>query len=365
MVAFPLPEGIDDTLAGNWAANPRFDWAAEEGFMSSCEQGVTPAIFDTITISLIGIDCQRDFTSPQGSLFVSGRSGYGAAVDMRLLSRWIFANAPVITRIFRTRDRHRFGQIFCSEFWQDREGVPLKINREIIWNESRRVLVAVMPGTNEVEAYDVRPNAMLLPWVAPNKTYQWLYAFCVHYCQQVEKHGYRLYLWVKHCVDGTIGNALDAMFDEACAYHSAMRSVPPVEAPKGDFPLSEFYGVFKPEVTHAHDGAEIAKPKDWLHQELNFGKEIYAGEAMSHCAGWSLMQRVAYRKERGMPVSDMYLLRNCTSSVVIRDGDGNILVDFTHQGEKMIEELRGDGVNIVDTETPIEEWPGMEHLKAS
>ncbi|MCR4312283.1 MAG: hypothetical protein NUV56_03290 [Candidatus Uhrbacteria bacterium] len=365
MVAHTLPEDIDDSLAGNWSGNPRFDWAAEKGFLISCTEHVSPALFDTTPINLVAIDCQRDFTSPKGSLFVGGRSSTGAVDDMRRLSRWVFQNAPVITRIFRTRDRHRFGQIFCSEFWLDRDGVPLKINHEIIWNEGGRVLVSVIPGTNEVEAYDVRPNPMLLPWVAPDKTYQWLYAFCVHYCKSVEAKGYRLYLWVKHCVDGTIGNTLDAMFDESCAYHSALRSVPPVEAPKGDFPLSEFYGVFAPEVMVAHDGSTVAQPKQWLHDELNFGKEIYGGEAMSHCAGWSILQRVAYRKEHGMPVSDMYLLRDCTSSVVIRGASDQILVDFTPQGEKLIDELMLEGVNIVESTTPIEEWPGMEHLRAA
>ncbi|KKW29348.1 MAG: hypothetical protein UY72_C0048G0010 [Candidatus Uhrbacteria bacterium GW2011_GWD2_52_7] len=205
---------------------------------------------------------------------------------------------------------------------------------------------------------------MLLPWVAPNKTYQWLYAFCVHYCQQVEAKGYRLYLWVKHCVDGTVGNALDAMVDEACVYHSALRSVPPIEAPKGDFPLSEFYGVFAPEVMLAHDGAEIAKPKLWLHQELNFGKEVYAGEALSHCLGSSLKQRVAYRKANNLPVNDMYLLVDCASAVVIRNGE-QIVVDFTPQAEQIVEELKSDGVNIVESTTPMYLWPGMEHLKAA
>lgn len=311
------------------------------------EHSLRPMGEDQRHIRLLVVDGQRDFCFPEGSLFVGGRSGCGALEDNDRLSRFIYRNLDRISEITCTLDTHHPFQIFFSSFWQDRQGVPLKAHREV--------------GAADVRAGHAVPNPEVAPWLCKGDV-AWLRRQAEFYCESLEKGGrYTLYLWPPHCLLGGDGHALAGVLQEARLFHAYTRAARNGMEIKGGHPLTENYSVLAPEVLRHFDGSPLAERNEALIDELlGVDALVVAGQAASHCVRSTLDDLLQVIRERDAKLARrVYVLRDAMSSVAVPDPErpGAFLFDFTHETEAAFGRWRDAGMHLVDTETPVSEWP--------
>ena len=112
----------------------------------------------------------------------------------------------------------------------------------------------------------------------------------IEYVQHLTKQGKKqLCIWPYHCLEGTFGVALEGQFANLVYFHSVVRQTETIRRVKGLDPLSEMYGIFKPEYDRHH----------YVNRELLLKMNTYdqifiAGEAKSHCVLESLSQMLDY-----------------------------------------------------------------------
>lgn len=293
-------------------------------------------------ISLLVIDAQKDFTHPEGSLFVAGSSGRGAVDDNVRLCEFIYRNLNVITDVKVTLDSHGPYQIFFPEFWVDSDGRHPSANRTV--------------SVDDVLSEDLVPNPAMAGWVSGGN-YAWLKRQVEFYVKRLEEAGkYDLFLWPHHCLVGSDGHALAGIVQEARLFFSYVRASGVYPEIKGYNHLTENYSVLAPEVLERHDGHALAQRNTrFFNALMSSDVVVIAGQAASHCVAWTIQDL----KEQVAQIDPdlakkVYILRDCTSSVVI---DG--VVDFTNQAEEAMHSFEAAGMNLVESTTPIEDWPGV------
>ncbi|MBE9060838.1 isochorismatase [cf. Phormidesmis sp. LEGE 11477] len=303
---------------------------------------------DTARVCLLAIDVQNTFCQPEFELFVGGRSGVGAVEDTRRLCEFIYRNLGEITEIIPTMDTHNAVQIFHSVFWVNDAGEHPAPMTMISFDEVEQKKWQVNPVIAKDLSYyqssrqpgDTRPNAA---------------AFAYHYVQELSDRGkYPLTIWPYHSMLGGIGHALVPAFEEACFFHSMVRSHPTRFEIKGDNPLTENYSVLSPEVLADGQGQAIAQKNNRLIQHLlEFDAVIIAGQAKSHCVAWTVSDLLSEIKSRDLDLAKkIYLLEDCTSPVVVPD-----VVDFTQSANETYQHFEQAGMNIVRSVESLREWP--------
>jgi nicotinamidase-related amidase len=132
---------------------------------------------------------------------------------------------------------------------------------------------------------------------------------------------------------------------------------------KGGHPLTENYSVLSPEVLLRFDGSPLAERNERLLEELLATEAlIVAGQAASHCVRHTLEDLLEAMGTRDPRLArKVYLLRDCMSSVAVPDPGrpGAFLFDFTPQAEEAFARLARAGMHVVDSTTPLSEWPGF------
>jgi nicotinamidase-related amidase len=300
-------------------------------------------------VRLLLIDVQRDFCFPEGSLYVGGRSGQGALEDNDRLARFIYRNLHRISEITCTLDTHYPFQIFFPSFWRDRHGAPLPAHREVRADDVRRG--------------EAVPNPDVADWLCAGDT-QWLRRQAEFYCESLEKSGkYTLYLWPPHCLLGGDGHALAGVIQEARLFHAYARGARNGIEVKGGHPLTENYSVLSPEVLLRFDGSALAARNEALSAELLAADAlIVAGQAASHCVRSSIDDLLDAIQSRDPRLAQkVYVLRDAMSSVAVPDParPGAFLFDFTPKAEDAFGQWAEAGMHVVDTATPLSEWPGF------
>ena len=300
-------------------------------------------------VRLLLIDVQRDFCFPEGSLYVGGRGGRGALEDNDRLARFIYKNLHRISEITCTLDTHYPFQIFFPSFWRDRHGAPLGPHREV------RAL--------EVRAGEAAPNPDVAAWLCGGDT-EWLRRQAEFYCDSLEKRGkYALYLWPPHCLLGGDGHALVGVIQEARLFHAYARGARNGMEVKGGHPLTENYSVLSPEVLSRFDGSPLATRNEALVDELLAADAlIVAGQAASHCVRSSVDDLLEAIRVRDPKLARrVYVLKDAMSAVTVPDPAraGAFLFDFTPHAEEAFGRWREAGMHLVDTPTPLSEWPGF------
>jgi nicotinamidase-related amidase len=338
----PVPDFYDAAHAAQWTYEP--NPADLEAAAADWRQrhGVHAAASDRRHVHLVLIDLQKDFCLPEGALYVGGRSGFGAMEDNDRTARFIYRNLGRITEVSCTMDTHHPHQIFFPSFWIDHQGRPALANREVT--------------AEDVRGGALRPNPALASILAGGDA-EWLEAYALHYCEQLETAGrYRLFLWPPHCLIGGAGHTLVGVIQEARLFHSYVRFARAWIESKGSTPLTEYYSALGPEVDRTHEGVPlVAADTGFLDTLRHSDKVIVAGQAASHCVK-STIEDLLQRLDPGL-ARKVYLLRDCMSSVVVRDRGGRISFDFTPYAEEALQRFAAAGMHVVQSTTPMEEWP--------
>ena len=195
-----------------------------------------------------------------------------------------------------------------------------------------------------------------------DKGYDWLLEQCRFYNRELAAGGrYTLYLWPPHCLVGSPGHTVTGVVDEARTLHSLARVSQSWAEIKGAHNLTENYSVLRPEVLTTWDGGVLGERNVRFYRTLvEADALIVAGQAASHCVKSTVQDLLEeIRQENPSLAQKVYIMTDCTSSVVVRDGDGAIAADFTEAAEQTLTEAASAGMHLVRSTDPMESWPGM------
>ncbi len=225
----------------------------------------------------LGIDVQQDFMDG-GALGVPG-----AHEDVRRMCEFIYNNMDNISNIAVSIDTHTPHQIFHPCWWVDENGN----------NPAPYTPITLA----DLDAGKWR--AVINP-VASRE-----------YVKHLEQDGKKtLCVWSYHCIQGTTGAALENQFSNMIYFHSVAKKSVVKRLVKGTDPLSEMYGIIKPEYD-THNYINI----DFLNQLETYDKIIIAGEAKSHCVLETIKQILEHFSNRPEITKKVYILEDCMSSI--------------------------------------------------
>ncbi|TSC62590.1 MAG: hypothetical protein G01um101448_41 [Parcubacteria group bacterium Gr01-1014_48] len=338
------------------------------------EWSITAAAYDAFKLLVLGIDLQRDFGHPLGSLYVGGRSGTGAIDDNRRTAEWTYKNLPRITRFMPTLDTHTTLQIFFPGFLIDQNGEFLQPHD------------MVTDGMDILRFGKTVGKAYANPAVAgvlANGNTKWMQKQIEHYCAELNKaqgtlgspemRKYMLYTWPEHCLLGGEGHNVVGVIQEAMLFHSYVRHALLTPEIKGGNPWTENYSVFSPEVLTRWSGKPLArKNKRLINLVLGYDAIVVLGQAKSHCVAssiYSLLEEIVTVDPS--LAKKVYIVDDCMSSVVVPNSGYNendpasgpqYLVDFTEKGDEYNELFREYGMHVVKSTDDIATWPGLAHL---
>lgn len=213
-----------------------------------------------------------------GALGVPGAHG-----DVERMTKFIYDNMDKISNIAVSIDTHTPHQIFHPCWWVDANG-------------------------NNPAPYTVISLADLdagkwLPIIAPNESRE--------YVKHLEQDGKKqLCIWSYHCIQGTTGCALENQFANMVYFHSVAKKYSVQRLVKGTDPLSEMYGIIKPEYdTHQYVNIKF------LNQLATYDKIVIAGEAKSHCVLETIKQILEHFANAPETTKKIFILEDCMSSI--------------------------------------------------
>lgn len=237
-------------------------------------------------IQLLVIDPQNDFCDIDGAaLPVSG-----ANEDLRRLADFIEAHVHAIDGITVTLDSHASVAVERTTFWLTAEGQP--------------VAPFTFITADDVNGGRYRPRdtglttqvlAMLGQLAAAGKP--------------------GMVVWPVHCVTGTWGHNIQADVARGLAAWEMAHQRAVNKVLKGEYPLSEHFGVFEADAPVASvPGTQFNRA---LAASVASGADlvVIAGEASSHCVAASHDQFMRFLAQSPAFAPKVVLLRDCMSPV--------------------------------------------------
>jgi nicotinamidase-related amidase len=302
------------------------------------QHNLSPSIRDQYKITLLGIDIQNTFCTPEFELFVGGRSGWAAVEDNQRLVDFIYRNLNVITHISVTLDTHQAAQIFHSIFLVDKDGnhpapytlISADDIRQGRWKINRAI----------TESLGIQPESAQ--------------RHLEHYVTELQKNEkYELTVWPYHAMLGGIGHALVSSIEEATFFHTVARRSQAEFIIKGNNSITEHYSAVGPEVLTNPEGERIGqKDERMINKVLENDMLIIAGQAKSHCVAWTVEDlRLHFQESDLGQLRKIYLLEDCSSPVVVPG-----VVDYTEQADAAYQRFSSSGMNIVKSTDPIASW---------
>lgn len=354
----PLPPHYDARAVGAVRRVPYQELAAAAGEWARLHD-IPPAASDARKIALVAVDVQNTFCIPSFELYVGGRSGTGAVDDNGRLCAFIYRNLGRLSHIVATMDTHRAMQIFHSVFLLDAEGrhpPPFTtIAAEDVAAGRWRVNPAAAGQLGRVIGIEGAGEGREEGRGELDAAY--LQRHLEHYTRALAEAGkYALTVWPYHSMLGGIGHALVAAVEEAIFFHALARASQPDFHIKGSHPLTEHYSVLGPEVNAGPDGRTLV-PRSAMFADMveAFDAVLIAGQAKSHCVGWTVADLLAEVTARDPALAGrIYLLEDCTSPVVISG-----VVDYTDQADAAYRRFAAAGAHVVRSSEPMEQWPGL------
>lgn len=241
------------------------------------EEKLEPSSNSLEKVLFLGIDVQQDFMD-NGALGVSG-----AHEDVARMTKFIYNNMEKITHISVSIDTHIPHQIFHPCWWIDENG-----------NNPAPYTVITLADLD---------SGKWRPIVEPIKSRE--------YVENLEKNSKKkLCIWTYHCLQGTEGAALENQFANMIYFHSVARKYALNPIVKGQDPLSEMYGIIKPE----YDRRGYVN-QALLNKFTKFDKIIIGGEARDYCVYESLCQMLEFYKDDTDMLKKFYILEDCMSAI--------------------------------------------------
>lgn len=228
-------------------------------------------------VLFLGIDVQQDFMD-NGALGVSGAHG-----DVERMTRFIYNNMENISNIAVSIDTHTPHQIFHPCWWIDENG-----------NNPAPYTAITLADLDSGKW-----RAVINPVASRD------------YVEHLEQDGKKtLVVWSYHCIQGTTGCALENQFANMVYFHSVARKAVVQRLVKGQDPLSEMYGILKPE----YDRKGYIN-LDFLTKMDDYDKIVIAGEARDYCVYESLKQMLDYHANNTEVLRKIYVLEDCMSAI--------------------------------------------------
>ena len=244
--------------------------------MANDEQ-LTPSQYNKERVLFLGIDVQQDFMD-NGALGVPGAHG-----DVARMTRFIYDNMDKISNIAVSIDTHIPQQIFHPCWWIDENGN----------NPAPYTPITLADLDSGKWKAVINPKASR------------------DYVEHLEQDGKKtLCIWSYHCIQGTTGCALENQFSNMVYFHSVAKKMAAKRLVKGQDPLSEMYGIIKPE----YDKKGFVN-LDFLNALEKYDKIIIGGEARSHCCMESIKQILEHYASRPEITKKIYLLNDCMSDI--------------------------------------------------
>jgi nicotinamidase-related amidase len=337
----PAPPHFNPSKVGEvWKVS--YQEMASEAEKWANGQGMIPAASDRFRICLVAVDVQNTFCIPGFDLYVGGRSGTGAVDDNRRLCEFIYRNLDVITQICPTMDTHQAMQIFHSIY--------------LVIESGGHPPPFTLISEEDVERGIWRFNPALCYSFQIDEDYGSRHL--LHYTRKLKEGGkYDLTVWPYHAMLGGIGHALVASVEEAVFFHAIARYSQADFHVKGDKPFTEHYSVLGPEVTEGPGGEPIGQKSDkFFRKLLEYDAVVIAGQAKSHCVAWTIDDLLQDIRTRDVNlVQKVYLLEDCASAVVVPG-----VIDYTDQADLAFRRFADEGMHVVRSTDPIEQWPGIK-----
>lgn len=213
-----------------------------------------------------------------GALGVPGAHG-----DVERMTQFLYRNMDQISNIAVSIDTHTPHQIFHPCWWVDENG-----------NNPAPYTPVTLADLDSG-----RWRAVINPVASRD------------YVAHLEQDGKKtLCIWPYHCIQGTSGCALENQFANMVYFHSVAKKAVVQRLVKGQDPLSEMYGVVRPE----YDTKGYIN-LDFLNKLEQYDRIVIAGEAKSHCVLESIRQILEYYETRPEITQKIYILEDCMSSI--------------------------------------------------
>jgi nicotinamidase-related amidase len=340
--SLPLPAFYDATKVGDvFAPNYAEIIGAAVAYRKEHNIKLRREVPTNARVCLLAIDQQATFSLENFEL-----SLFPAAVkDSRNLCEFLYRNIHLITDTEVTLDEHDLWHIFHPVFWLDAQGLFIgpytKIDPEDI-------------GTK----YFVNPEmcGIIFPHLKhPLRKLNWLTEYAIAYTRKLREEGKPpLVVWTIHGRYAHIGHALVPAFAAALDFHSIVRYSKTRKHGKGHRILAEAYSPFGTEVdtleVHGRPFRAGRKAGRNVKRLLKYRVLVVAGEARSHCVRAALYDLLAAIKEVDPSLAGrVYILKDCTSNVP----------GFEAQGDSSLEDFAAAGMHVVESTTPMTEWPDM------
>lgn len=304
-----VPSYFDPGWAGE-LYTPRLDEAIRAGLAA----GYSPAVEDPgdQKVAVFGVDPQYCFCAPPpvGTLYVEG-----AEQDMIRATELIYQIAPVVTKIFVSKDGHPvIWQIAFPWWWINQAGQH--------------------PDPGTIITLDDVQKGKWIPLIDRKGTIAY-----VEYLKAKKKDP--IVIWPPHGHEGAVDAAIVSPVMEAFAYWAAARKGQVQMITKGVLAKSEHYDPLGPEMPiPGHPlGSVNTIVLDML---ATFKYIITFGQAESHCVRMFLRGVTNYFANQPEVIESLYLVEDCTSPVVIPGGP-----DFKALCQPEYDKMVAQGMNVV------------------
>lgn len=228
-------------------------------------------------LAVIGIDFQNDFLE-EGNLAVAH-----SYQDVRNFAKFIYDNVNAIDDIFMSLDIHQPKQIFHPAWWVDDKGQ--------------------YPEPFTVITYHDVLKGKWAPIYQKQESLDYLRGL-----EETDKKS--LIIWNFHCLQGTFGAAIETQLSNLLFAYSLYKEKDVQYVTKGLNPISEMYGIIKPEYSKVD-----MTDKKLLNQLQSYKTIVIGGEAKSHCVLETVKQIVEEFEMMNHKDYVIYVLEDCTSSI--------------------------------------------------
>ena len=295
--------GFDEIVDVNYIGKTENPIKTNDLLDKANAENVFTASSDTELVLFLGIDMQVDFLE-DGALAVPGSNS-----DLERLLRWLYNNLLKITQFKLSQDTHGLYQIFHAAWWMDSNGEqPAPFTAITLQDLDDRKWI---PLINPAGSRDYVANLELLG-------------------KKV------LVIWPYHCLQGSAGYMIDNQLMNLALFHSRVRRSRLSIMVKGTDPMSEMYGIFKPEYS-TKNVIDIES----LNAIEKFDKIVISGQAKSHCVLESIAQILEHYQASPAAIAKIFILEDTMS----------VIPTFESDADATFEQFKSQGVNLVTTET--------------